>query len=348
VTRASDLYQRLPGTGNTEGTLNAFVTSEQALVRYNTRQRVVSPLVAAYSDQPLPTLDFPYVVLPGSAGQARTVAARFLRSLLASGAQPTFGGQGFRGPDGRVLPGLPAKSGARDDAVPPVALPDDDSVVALLNTWTGVHLSARLLGIIDISGSMSERLPGSTETRLSAAIKASQEGAGLLLDSTTVGVWVFATQLEGNRDYRVIFPPRQLGDGGREALINALGQIRVKPDGNTGLYDTVLAAYQEARRSWTAGQINLLLITTDGQNDDPGGGISRAQLLAELGKLQDPRRPLPILFIGLSGGVDPAELNDIAGVTGGKVYVTKDPSGIRQIFFDALSNLACQPPACRR
>jgi hypothetical protein len=64
--------------------------------------------------------------------------------------------------------------------------------------------------------------------------------------------------------------------------------------------------------------------------------------------LQDPRRPLPILFIGLSGGVDPNELQDIAGVTGGKVYVTKTPSGIKQIFFDALASLACQPPACRR
>ncbi len=50
----------------------------------------------------------------------------------------------------------------------------------------------------------------------------------------------------------------------------------------------------------------------------------------------------------LSGGIDAGELQDIAGATGGKVYVTKNPSGIRQIFFDALAGLACQPPACRK
>jgi Bacterial extracellular solute-binding protein/von Willebrand factor type A domain len=348
VTRASDLYQRLPEAGGTRNTLNAFITSEQALVRYNTRAEPVTPLVASYPRRALPTLDFPYVVLPNATGAARTGATRFLASLLSAAAQPAFGAQGFRGVDGRVLPGVLPDAGARDQTIPPVPLPDENALLDLLNVWTGVHLSAQLLGVIDVSGSMADPLPGGTETKLSATIKAAQQGAGLLLDSTQVSLWVFATQLDGDRDYRVIRPYTSLADGGRGALVDALGQVRVKQNGNTGLYDTVLAAYQAARRAWTPGRINVILIATDGKNDDPTGGIDRARLLSSLRKLQDPRRPLPILFIGLSGGIDPKELQDIAGATSGKVYVTRNPSGIRQIFFDALAGMACQPPACRR
>jgi hypothetical protein len=348
VARAADLYQRLPQAGTTRNTLNAFITSEQALARYNTHSDAVAPLVAAYPDAGLPTLDFPYVVLPGATGAARTGATRFLATLLSPAAHPAFGEQGFRGPDGRVLPGVLPDAGARDQTVPAVPLPDENVLLDLLNTWTGVHLSAQILGLIDISGSMADKLPGGTETKLSATVKAAQEGVGLLLDTTQVSIWVFATQLDGNRDYRMVRPYASLAGAGRLGLVNALGQVRVKPNGNTGLYDSVLAAYQAARRAWTPGRINILLVATDGKNDDSTGGLSRPQLLSALRKLQDPRRPLPILFIGLSGGIDPGELSDIAGVTSGKVYVTKNPSGIRQIFFDALAGLACQPPACRQ
>jgi hypothetical protein len=215
----------------------------------------------------------------------------------------------------------------------------------VLSAWTGVHLSARILGVIDVSGSMNERVP-SGETRLAATIKAAQEGAGLLLDTTEVGIWLFSTHLDGDKDYQVLLPPRALSEG-RTELVNRLGAVRAKPNGDTGLYDTTLAAYQEARRNWAPGRINLVLITTDGKNDDDVS-ITRPQLLAELRKLNDPRRPLPILFIGIGGGIDPNELNEIADATGGRVFLSQDPSGIRQIFFTALSDLGCQPPSCRK
>jgi Bacterial extracellular solute-binding protein len=347
--RAADLYQRLPVAGGTPagGTLHAFVTSEQALAAHNARARSGTPLVAAYPDRPLPTLDFPYVVLPSAAAPARAGATRFLAALLSPAAEPALGGQGFRAPDGRALAGDLSAPGGAAQRLPPVPLPAQDSLLDLLNVWTGVHLSAEILGVIDVSGSMAERLPGGRETRLSATVKAAQQGVGLLLSTTEVSIWVFATQLQGNQDYRVVRPYTPLAGSGRGALVAALGQVRVRPNGNTGLYDTVLAAYQAARRAWIPGRINLVLIATDGKNDDPTGGISRAQLLAGLHRMQDPRRPLPILFIGLSGGIDRGELQEIAGATGGKVYVTKEPSGIRQIFFAALAGLACQPPACR-
>ena len=347
VTRAADLYQKLPQAGATGDTINAFVSSEQSLVRYNAHTGG-TPLVAAYPNQSVPTLDFPYVVLPGSTGAARTGATKFLSALVGPSAPAALGALGFRGPDGRVLPGILPDAGARDQTMAPIALPEDNDMLSLLNTWTGVHLAAELMGVIDISGSMADPLPNGTDTKLSAVLKAALQGASLLMDSTEVSVWEFATQLDGNKDYRVIRPYQPLGNGGRAALVQQLSEVHVKPNGNTALYDTVYAAYQAARKAWTPGRINVMLVATDGKNDDPAGGLTRAQLLSKLHAMQDPRRPLPILFMGLSGGIDVNELQAIAGATGGKVYVTKDPSGIRQIFFDALADMACQPPACRR
>jgi hypothetical protein len=354
VANSSELYQRLPEYGNAQGTLNAFVTTEQAMLHHNTR-RQATQLVASYPQPAVPSMDFPFVVLPGATSAQRATAAKFLSALLSPAAGRILGAESLRAPDGTVLDASQGDTSAGPSTaapraitttIPPVALPDDDALVQLLTTWTGVHLSARILGVIDTSGSMSERVAAGGDTRLGATIKAAQQGVGLLLNTTEVGVWVFSTNLDGDRDYRVVFPTRSLSEG-RGALLGALGGIKVQPNGNTGLYDTTLAAYQDARRNWTPGRINIVLIATDGQNDD-AHSISRAQLIGELTKLNDPRRPLPILFIGIGGGIDPKELNDIANATGGKVYLSKDPSGIRQIFFNALGDLACQPPTCKR
>jgi hypothetical protein len=347
VTRASDLYLRLPEAGSGGDTLSAFLTSEQALLRHNAYTKG-TPLVASYPTGAVPTLDFPYVVLPGATRPEVSVATTLLSRLLAPPARKALQQAGFRDPDGSPPPaGVdPAPTASRVTLTPvrPVPMPSEDSLVQVLSRWTGVHLSARILGVIDVSGSMNERV--GAQTRLSLLMQTAQEGLGLLMDTTDVGVWVFSTRMDGDRDYQVLVPPGPLSQQ-RSRIFNVLGSIRAKPDGDTGLYDTTLAAYQEARRNWVPGRINLILVATDGRNDD-AQSITRAQLLAELTKLVDPRRPLPILFFAMGPGVDLGELNEIAKVVDGRVYNAAQPSDIRPIFFSALSDFGCQPPSCRK
>jgi len=347
VTRASDLYLRLPEAGSGGDTLSAFLTSEQALLRHNAYTKG-TPLVASYPTGAVPTLDFPYVVLPGATRPEVSVATTLLSRLLAPPARKALQQAGFRDPDGSPPPAgvdpAPTASRVTLTPVPPVPMPSEDSLVQVLSRWTGVHLSARILGVIDVSGSMNERV--GAQTRLSLLMQTAQEGLGLLMDTTDVGVWVFSTRMDGDRDYQVLVPPGPLSQQ-RSRIFNVLGSIRAKPDGDTGLYDTTLAAYQEARRNWVPGRINLILVATDGRNDD-AQSITRAQLLAELTKLVDPRRPLPILFFAMGPGVDLGELNEIAKVVDGRVYNAAQPSDIRPIFFSALSDFGCQPPSCRK
>ncbi len=322
---------------------SAVVSTEQQVilsaVESQTRQ------FAVYPPTPAPGPDYPYAILTSDQPQ-REGADDFLRGLLATEGTTALTGYGLRTPTGAPPTGIPAETGIRESAYEPVALPGEADATTLLNAWGGVHLSARMLAVLDVSGSMAQYLPGSDETRFSATIKAAQDGTQLLLGTTELGIWIFSTDLDGERDYREIVPVGPIGPR-RPEIARALDQVQVQPNGATGLYDTTLAAYRDATRNWTPGRINMVLVLTDGK-DDNASGISRAKLLRELAELRDERRPVPILFIGVGPDIDPAELKQIARATGGRVALTQKPAGIREIFFEALAQFSCLPPKCRR
>ncbi|MFC7549635.1 substrate-binding and VWA domain-containing protein [Plantactinospora sp. GCM10030261] len=323
------------GPGTAEA---AVVSSEYAVLRGGPEQ------VAVYPAEPLPGPDYPYAVLSSSRSQEG--AAAFLRAMLAAEGAATVTRHGLRTPGGAAPAGVDDTGRIRAADYPPAPIPSAADAVALLNAWGGVHLSARLLAVLDVSGSMAAQVPGTRDTRLSATVKAAQGGVRLLLDTTEIGVWTFSTDLDGGRDYREVVPVGPVGPR-RSDIVERLDRVRVKPNGATGLYDTTLAAYRDGTRNWTAGRINMVLVLTDGRDENPDG-ISRAALLKDLRALHDPRRPLPILFIGVGPDIDPAELKQIADVTGGRVALTPNPAGIRQIFFTALAEFSCLPPKCRR
>ncbi|MFI5490106.1 substrate-binding and VWA domain-containing protein [Micromonospora echinaurantiaca] len=334
----------VPGSG-LPGRTDAVAATEQAVLEHNALAGA-DKLVAAYPEVGVPSLDLPYAVLPAARGHVREAAADFLANLLTVESRDALTGFGFRTAAG-FPPAMPDDGRLRVQERRPVPLPAEETVTELLTGWSGVQRSARILTVLDISGSMAAPVPGTGETRLDATVKTAREGSGLLLDSSELGIWVFSTKVDGDRDYREILPVAPLRRAHRERLAGQLGAVRVKPQGGTGLYDTTLAAYREARQHWTPGRINLVLVMTDGQNEDEES-IGRAKFLAELARLQDPRRPLPIVFIGLGKDVDPDELTAIADATGGRVFRAEQPSGIRQIFFSALADLSCLPPECRR
>jgi hypothetical protein len=326
-----------PAPAGPGGAESAVVSTEQEVLRGGDR-------VAVYPPAPVPGPDYPYAVL--SSSESREGATAFLRAMLAAEGVSALTRHGLRTAGGAPPAGSYEAGRIRETSYPPAPVPPAAETAALLNAWGGVHISARLLAVLDISGSMEAQIAGSGETRLSATVKAAQGGVQLLLATTEIGIWTFSTDLDGDRDYREVVPVGPVGPR-RAEIIKRLGQVRAKPNGATGLYDTTLAAYRDGARNWTAGRINLVLVLTDGK-DDNASGISRAQLLRELGALQDRRRPLPILFIGVGPAIDPAELNQIAKVTGGRVALTPNPAGIRQIFFTALAEFSCLPPKCRR
>ncbi|MDX8037044.1 substrate-binding domain-containing protein [Lentzea sp. BCCO 10_0856] len=302
--------------------LDGVVTPESDLGKHG--------LVGVYADPAVPSLDYPYVVLPGPDQSKRDVAQQFLSRLLDQTSAGQFAEEGLRGPDGRALGGSSAA------VVRPVAPPADPD--QLLNQWAAVNRSARMQVLLDVSGSMAQGVPKAATDRMTLTIRAAELGIRLFKPTTKIGLWRFSTNLDGDKDYKELLPVRPVGELLADGSLDELRKVKAIHNGATGLYDSVLAAYTSARENWEPGRINLVVVLTDGKNEDPQG-INQEQLLAQLAELQDPKRPLQIIGIGIGPDIDPVELRAISRATGGDAYTTEDPTKIVDVFYAAMGRL---------
>jgi len=335
----SDLFGKLPmddDPGSLTTALVAFPASEQSVLSYNSRALGV-PLAPVYATDPGPSLDYPYTVMPETPKRVRDAAESFLTTVLDPRSRKPFTSRGFRTSEGDTGPGFPTAEGVRRGNLEPVVLPDTASVEQLLTVWTGINRSGRIIAVVDVSGSMKEPVPGTDLSRMDITRLAVMQGIPLFKDTTELGVWIFSTNLEGEKDYRELVPVGPLYANKNKALA-AASSFRAVEGGGTGLYDTTLAAYKTARKHWDPARINVVLLLTDGQNED-ANGIGREALLSQLKKLADPRKPVAIINIGIGPDVDRSELKSISGVTGGHTFVTRDPTKIGDVFLAALAVL---------
>jgi extracellular solute-binding protein/von Willebrand factor type A domain-containing protein len=348
VPKRSELAARLPGASSSDKPLTAFPTSEHDVLQHNAR-RSASPLVAVYPDprvkSAVPTLDYPYVVLPEIPTDEREAARKFLDRLFDPDSREALGDAGFRTPDGKALRDRPRDSRTTADPITATATPKPQNVDAMLNAWAAINLSGRLQVLLDVSGSMNEQVPSTGKTRMQTTIDAAVAGTKLFSPVTKFGVWLYSTHLDGDRDYRELLPVKPLGEQLANGAVEKLRKVRAE-HANTALYDAMLAAYRDATQNWEAGRINTVVVMTDGQ-DDNDSDITREQLRTELRKLQNPRRPLKLIGIGIGPDVDAAELTALTKVTGGRAFVAPDPAKIGDVFYSALSLMLCQPPTCQ-
>lgn len=348
--RASDLFGKLapandPGA-TTGASVAAFPASEQAVLRHDNTNRE-QRLVPVYITPSVPALDFPYVVMATANDVERRAAEAFLATLLEPSAQRELQARGLRTPGGEAGADFPAAIGVgsgRPDQVDPQPLPDQVTTDEVLRVWTGVNLSGRILTLVDVSGSMRAGVPGTNLTRLQVTAEATKLGLSLFKDTTDMGIWVFSSNLDGDRDYRELAPISPLSTE-RRRLIEIADQVPGMAGGATNLYDTILAGYRTVQQGWDAARLNVLIVLTDGRDDDVSS-INRQQLVDELTTLQDPRKPARIIFVGMGPDVDAGELDQIATVTGGKAFTTPDPAGIRTVIAAALAEMTCIPPDC--
>jgi hypothetical protein len=208
----------------------------------------------------------------------------------------------------------------------------------VIGSWAAITLPGRVLAVFDISGSMQTKVPtAGGATRAEATRAAAQQGLALFDDKWSVGVWLFSTELVGKQAWKEIVPISPLTTSRQELQASTL-QIKPKEGGKTGLYDTVLAAYKEVQSTWEDGKINSVILFTDGQNDN-ASGVTRAQLIAELKKLNNPKRPVRLVIIGIGNEVDRNELQSITNATSTSgVFIAEDPAKISQIFLQAISS----------
>jgi len=338
---STDLLDRLSADPNT-----AVPVSEQAIVAHNA-QPGASTAVAVYPAAGGTALDFPVVNVSTDPNAGQAVDA-LVTGLIGTAGRDALQAAGFRAPDGAAGAGLTATSGVNPQVVVTAPLPDEQSVNDAVRTVQVTNELARMLAVLDISGSMEGVVPRSNgATRLDLAKAAATRGLGLYPPDSDIGLWVFSRKLTPTSDHQELIPISSLGPDGRggtgaQKLAQALAGIQAIPDGGTGLYDTTLDAVRAVQQGYDPARVNSVLILSDGMNDDVGS-ISLQTLLSTLEDEKDPNRPVPVISIAFGPDSDVDALKQISEATGGAAYVSQDPLQIGEIFLDAVGQRLCRP-----
>jgi Ca-activated chloride channel family protein len=284
-------------------------------------------------------LDHPFVVLASASPEQRAVAEDFYEFLVSDEQQRRFADLGFRPRNDAARPteqlvqalGVPASQQLRF-----VEIPGRELLAEMLNRWDNVRRKARVLLLLDVSGSMNDVVddPNRVEdpTKLQLAIPAVQQCAlDLLDDDDEVGLWTFSS----NPPHTESMPVSRLGDvrGELEARIQGL-----TASGNTALYQATDAASEMMARTADPERINAIVLLSDGQNTEPYPGDAQALL----GKLNPQGRDTSVRIFtvpyGHAENADIPTLAEIARLTRAAQYDASNPLDLCGAFVQVFRN----------
>jgi Ca-activated chloride channel homolog len=338
--------------------LSAVPLSEKSVWDYNQgkpiddpslsspRPKPKVPLAAIYPKDGTLLSDYPWMVLraPWVDDDKRSAATDFLLYLKTPAVQAQFQAAGFRSARGQPGSSINEQGGLLPSQPTRVLpMPPPQMLAATLKGWDQTKRVANLLAVYDVSGSMGEPVPGTGLTKMDLVKQAAQSSLRLFTTESNIGVWEFSSRLDGSHDWRQrvsIGPITGPMPGGKVRLDLLRAQLaRLKPtNGDTGLYDTALAAYQNLKEHYVPDRLNLVVLFTDGKNDDPDGGISLSQLLERLREGQRDDRKVRILTFAYGPDADASALTQISEATGGKLFLSPNPTDIERVFVTALAN----------
>jgi hypothetical protein len=296
--------------------------TEQDVTAAN-RQTGVANMVAIYPAEGSPTMDYPVMRVTASAESPDRTAAveTVLARLRTEDAQKVAQASGFRTPQGAVGSG----TGIYQGAVRRLISPDKAEVDAMVSRIENLARPSRLLVLIDVSLSMRQKLDDGL-SRIQLAAAAARMGADLLPDRSSAGVWIFASRLKGEQDWRDLAPVAPLGSTTKTGqnyrfYLEGLAQEvnRYITDRPTALYDVVQAASREMHRTYDDKAVNAIILLTDGSNDDTTG-TSLDQLVTELQQANAGPQKVAIYTAGLGAEADYQSMWKIAEASGGYAY----------------------------
>jgi Ca-activated chloride channel family protein len=296
------------------------------------------PLVAVYpsegtlySDNPAFILDAEWVT--EAARQAATAFRTFViddpdnqRAVLEFGFRPGNPSVAIGDPISTANGLNPGKPDTE------FATPTPEVLSALVENWEANRKTARVIILLDVSGSMAD-LAGDGFSKLELAKEAVITSLDEFKPEDEIGLWVFSTNLSGDQDYLELIPPAPLA-GIRDELEQTIQNLQA--EGGTGLYDSTMAAVQAVRDEFDLTKINAVLLLTDGMCDDDPPGCELDPLVEFLGSNErDVVRVFPVAY-GQDASID--ELTAIANASQARLYQATNPLTIRAVFQQVISN----------
>lgn len=330
--------------------LSAVLVQEQLAFQYNKgapgggpdqmddNAKPNSPLVALNPAEGTYDLDHPFVVLSSASPLQRAIAADFRDFLLEPDQQREFARVGFRGLDGRAGDDLADTLGLPDRDEPELIEPPTPQIVqAMREGWDAARRRARVLVVLDVSGSMKEQADPSVttgdgaKTKLALLRPAVLRGLAWLADDDEVGLWTFSTG--SPKPYKIQVPISRVGD-----VRTRFTQVvqTVQANGNTALYQTTRDAHRLMLTDADPNRINAIVLLTDGENSPPDAAGQRA-MLAEV----DARRhdtSIRIFTIPYGRDAEVETLGNVAKASKALTYDASDPVDIDKVFVSVFSN----------
>jgi Ca-activated chloride channel family protein len=354
-------WYRADQRSNPYGYVSAVAVEEKSVIDYNSGNpdgvlqegeeprppRV--PLVAiypeegtVYSDNPLYVLDAEWVDEDEAAA-----AQQFIDFVGEPENQAQILRYGFRPGNPAVAIDAPIDASNGVDPEQPQTLlevPEPEVLVQLLDDWQDQRKPARVLLLMDVSGSMGSLAdPETGATKLDLAKQATITALDEFNDDDEVGLWVFTTDLGDAGDpqqHLELVPTGRIGDV-REQLKNRIRDL--VPLNGTPLYSATEAAYETQLDGYDPTRINAVVLLSDGVNDDGEPDDDREQLeglLDALSRDSEGQQGQAVRVFPISYGEDAdlATLRRIAEASQAAVYDSSDPRSINKVLVAVISN----------
>lgn len=212
----------------------AVLLSEQAAFAHNAESTDGGKLDLFYPKDGAPLLNYPFTLVneDEQTTEESRAALRFMLLLSEDAAQRTLAEHGFRTVDGTADEGLVASAGGKTPqpyATSPGTAPSDETLQETLGMWTITVQSARLTTVVDASGSMATIVPGRNQSRMDVTKASLIQALNQFTPNDEIGLWEFATTLDGEKDYRRLVATSRLGDPAKEAAHTARSSPRRSP-----------------------------------------------------------------------------------------------------------------------
>lgn len=301
------------------------------------------PLVAIYpkegtlfSDNPFIVLDAPWVT-PTQKDAARV----FERYVQQPDNQRRVLEFGFRPGNPAVAVGPPIERANGVDPDQPqnvLGVPAPPVLARILDLWAEQRKGARVMLVIDVSGSMGERASDSGATKLDLAKDAAVDALAQFKADDLVGLRIFSTGLGRTppTDYVDLVPVGPIGEQ-REAMTTKIRSL--VPTQGTPLYTVAGDTYTGLRNTYDPARINAVVLLTDGKNEDPrNNDVERLLATLRAGSEGQSSTPVRIFPIAYGRDADLAVLRRMAEATNAAAYDASDPTTINQVFTNVVSN----------
>ncbi len=304
------------------------------------------PIVAVYPSEGTLFSDNPFIILDADwvTPEQQAAAGVFEEYVQRPENQEKVLAFGFRPNNPNVPLSEPVSVANGVDPTQPQAeleIPAPDVLVRILDSWAEQRKEARVLLVLDISGSMGD-LAADGRTKLDLAQEAAVSALDQFKDADEVGLWVFSTDLPGAPDpnLRELVPVAPIGPQRADLNDAILAQF---PTNGTPLYDVTSKAYASMLDSYDPDKINAVVFLTDGVNDDGVVEDDESEFGALIAQLQSgsegaTSRPVRVFTISYGDGADTVTLKAIAQATSAAHYDASNPATIQQVFTAVISN----------